>query len=43
MLLMLLAYVSYLFNCAQFIMKGLQARKQRQADALQPATAAQIK
>lgn len=30
MTLMLVAYITYLFNCAQFIMKGLQARKQRQ-------------
>ncbi|HMR66360.1 MAG TPA: 2-vinyl bacteriochlorophyllide hydratase [Anaerolineae bacterium] len=30
MMLMLVAYIAYLFNCTQFIMKGLQARKQRQ-------------
>lgn len=29
MTLMLVAYVTYLFNCAQFIAKGLQARKER--------------
>lgn len=43
MLLMLLAYTSYLVNCAQFIMKGLQARKQREQEAMRPVTATQIK
>lgn len=33
MTLMLIAYVSYLFNCAQFVLRGLQARKQRLAQA----------
>ncbi|MEZ4835580.1 MAG: 2-vinyl bacteriochlorophyllide hydratase [Caldilineaceae bacterium] len=27
MTLMLCAYVTYLFNCAQFILRGLQARR----------------
>lgn len=31
MMLMLFAYITYLFNCAQFIMRGLQARRQRLA------------
>ncbi|MCA9973068.1 MAG: 2-vinyl bacteriochlorophyllide hydratase [Anaerolineales bacterium] len=31
MTLMLVAYIAYLFNCAQFIAKGLRARQQRQA------------
>ena len=31
MTLMLVAYISYLFNCAQFVNKGLQARRQRLA------------
>lgn len=31
MTLMLIAYISYLFNCAQFIAKGLQSRRQRLA------------
>ncbi|MFZ1397753.1 MAG: 2-vinyl bacteriochlorophyllide hydratase [Candidatus Promineifilaceae bacterium] len=43
MLLMLLAYTSYLVNCTQFIMKGLQARKQREQEAMRPATVTQIK
>lgn len=43
MMLMLLAYVSYMFNCAQFILKGLQTRKQRRLEAVQPMTAAQMK
>lgn len=30
MTVMLIAYITYLFNSAQFIVKGLQARKQRQ-------------
>ncbi len=29
MMLMLVAYVSYLVNCAQFFVRGIQARKQR--------------
>ncbi len=33
MTLMLVAYIAYLFNSAQFIVKGLQARKQRHASA----------
>lgn len=31
MTLMLVAYISYLFNCAQFVIKGVQARRQRLA------------
>lgn len=31
MTLMLVAYITYLFNCAQFVMKGLRSRQQRQA------------
>ncbi len=31
MTLMLVAYISYLFNCVQFVNKGLQARRQRLA------------
>lgn len=31
MTLMLVAYIGYLFNCAQFVLKGLQARQQRLA------------
>lgn len=31
MTLMLIAYVGYLFNCGQFILRGLQARQQRLA------------
>lgn len=31
MALMLVAYIAYLFNCAQFVIKGLRARQQRQA------------
>jgi len=31
MTLMLVAYISYLFNCAQFVSKGVQARRQRLA------------
>ncbi len=34
--LMLIAYIAYLFNCTQFIVKGLQARKQRQLTSMQP-------
>lgn len=30
MTLMLIAYITYLFNCAQFIVRGLQARQERQ-------------
>jgi 3-vinyl bacteriochlorophyllide hydratase len=30
MTLMLVAYVAYLFNMAQFVLKGMQARRQRQ-------------
>lgn len=30
MALMLVAYIAYLFNCAQFVIKGLRARQQRQ-------------
>ena len=37
MWLMLVAYIGYIFNMAQFIMKGLQARNERQA--AQTATA----
>jgi 3-vinyl bacteriochlorophyllide hydratase len=33
MTLMLVAYITYLFNCGQFIVKGLQARKERMASA----------
>lgn len=40
MMLMLLAYVSYMLNCAQFILKGLQTRKQRRLEAIQPLTTA---
>lgn len=29
MTLMLIAYITYLFNCTQFIVKGLRARQQR--------------
>ena len=39
MTLMLVAYISYLFNCAQFVIKGVQARRQRLAlsnEAVQP-------
>lgn len=43
MMLMLLAYVSYMFNCAQFILKGLQTRKQRRLEALPSLTAPQMK
>ena len=44
MLLMVVAYSTYMVNCGQFIMKGLQARKQRQeTEALQPATMTQSK
>ena len=43
MLLMVVAYSTYLVNCGQFIMKGLQARKQREQEAMRPATATQIK
>jgi 3-vinyl bacteriochlorophyllide hydratase len=39
MTLMLVAYISYLFNCAQFIIKGVQARKQKQAPATVEVTA----
>jgi 3-vinyl bacteriochlorophyllide hydratase len=35
MTVMLLAYITYLFNCAQFIVRGLRARQQRLA--AQPA------
>lgn len=31
MTLMLIAYVAYLFNCSQFVIRGLQARRQRLA------------
>lgn len=31
MTLMLIAYIAYLFNMAQFVVKGVRARKQRQA------------
>lgn len=31
MTLMLVAYISYLFNCVQFVLKGVQARRQRLA------------
>ena len=31
MTLMLVAYISYLFNCVQFVVKGVQARRQRLA------------
>lgn len=31
MTLMLVAYVAYLFNCSQFVLRGLQARRQRLA------------
>lgn len=30
MALMMVAYIAYLFNCAQFVVKGLRARQQRQ-------------
>ncbi len=30
MALMLIAYIAYLFNCSQFVVKGLRARQQRQ-------------
>jgi 3-vinyl bacteriochlorophyllide hydratase len=30
MTLMLIAYITYLFNCTQFILRGLQARQERQ-------------
>lgn len=30
MALMLIAYIAYLFNCSQFVIKGLRARQQRQ-------------
>lgn len=30
MMLMLVAYIAYLFNMAQFVLKGMQARQQRQ-------------
>lgn len=43
MLLMVVAYSTYLVNCGQFIMKGLQARKQREQEAMRPATATRIK
>ena len=36
MTLMLVAYITYLFNSAQFIVRGLQARKQRQMATMQP-------
>lgn len=35
MLLMLVAYITYLFNCAQFVIKGIRARQQRQGLAVQ--------
>jgi 3-vinyl bacteriochlorophyllide hydratase len=38
MTLMLIAYTTYLVNSAQFVLKGVRARKQRQATAVQPAT-----
>lgn len=31
MTLMLIAYIAYLFNCSQFVIRGLQARRQRLA------------
>ena len=31
MTLMLIAYIAYLFNCIQFVLRGLQARRQRLA------------
>lgn len=31
MTLMLIAYIAYLFNCTQFVLRGLQARRQRLA------------
>lgn len=37
MTLMLVAYVGYLFNMAQFIVKGLRAKRQRQTVKPQPA------
>ena len=37
MTLMLIAYTTYLVNSAQFVLKGVRARKQRQATAVQPA------
>ena len=39
MTLMLVAYTTYLVNSAQFVYKGIRARKQRQATAVQPAAA----
>ncbi|MCB0004815.1 MAG: 2-vinyl bacteriochlorophyllide hydratase [Anaerolineales bacterium] len=43
MTLMLLAYLSYLVNLAQFVAKGLQARKQRQqASSVLPAAAVEL-
>lgn len=40
MTLMLVAYITYLFNCAQFIMKGVRSKQQRDA-AARVATAAE--
>jgi len=37
MTLMLVAYTTYLVNSAQFVYKGVRARKQRQATAVSPA------
>jgi 3-vinyl bacteriochlorophyllide hydratase len=37
MMLMLVAYITYLFNCAQFVLKGIRGRQQRQALATQTA------
>jgi 3-vinyl bacteriochlorophyllide hydratase len=34
MLLMLVAYITYLFNCVQFVLKGLRSRQQRQASMI---------
>jgi 3-vinyl bacteriochlorophyllide hydratase len=39
MTLMLVAYISYLFNCGQFVLKGIRSHQQRQALAGQPANA----
>lgn len=36
MTLMLVAYTTYLVNCAQFVYKGMRARQQRRATAVLP-------
>lgn len=36
MTIMLIAYIGYLFNAGQFIVKGIRARNQRQAAVVQP-------